>query len=133
MAIYESRVLTVHIRRSAEAVYGFCAEPANYAKWASGLGDSLAQCDGGWRAHTPHGAISIRFTPRNAFGVLDHYVRSEASAEEVYIPLRVVANGSGCDIQFTLFRQPGMDDATFASDAEWVLRDLRALKALLES
>ena len=32
----------------------------------------------------------------------------------------------------TLFRGPGMTDETFARDADWVRRDLAALKRLLE-
>ena len=34
---------------------------------------------------------------------------------------------------FTLFRQPDMDDAMFARDAELVNADLQALKHYLES
>jgi hypothetical protein len=37
------------------------------------------------------------------------------------------------ELQFTLLRQPHMDDAAFAHDAEWIARDLRALQALLEA
>ncbi len=33
----------------------------------------------------------------------------------------------------TLLRLPEMTEAVFARDAEWVARDLAALKALLES
>jgi hypothetical protein len=47
--------------------------------------------------------------------------------------VRVVPNGSGSEVIFTLFRQAGMTDAIFARDAEWVAKDLAALKALLES
>ncbi|MFX8145270.1 hypothetical protein ABTL24_19370, partial [Acinetobacter baumannii] len=52
---------------------------------------------------------------------------------EIYIPLRVVGNAEGCLVSLTLFRQPEMDDATFAADAAWVERDLLALKALAEA
>jgi hypothetical protein len=50
----------------------------------------------------------------------------------VYVPLRVVPNGSGSELTFTLFRQPGMTVQKFKEDAEWVLRDLTKLKAVLE-
>lgn len=60
---------------------------------------------------------------------MDHYV--QAGGPEIYIPLRIIQNGDGADVQFTLFRQPGMSDAKFAADAEWVERDLLALKALV--
>ncbi len=47
--------------------------------------------------------------------------------------MRVVANGAGSEIIFTLFRLPGISDEKFAADAEWVRRDLNTLKALLEA
>ena len=37
----------------------------------------------------------------------------------------------GAEVLVTLFRQPGMSEAKFSADAEWVLRDLLTLKALV--
>lgn len=76
--------------------------------------------------------MKVRFTEQNNFGVLDHYVIPE-SGPEIYIPLRVISNGGGSEIIFTLFRQPGMSEEKFAADADWVRRDLNALKTLLEA
>jgi hypothetical protein len=47
--------------------------------------------------------------------------------------MRTVANGTGTEVLFTLFRVQGMSDEKFAADAQWVTRDLNALKALLEA
>lgn len=44
-----------------------------------------------------------------------------------------LANRRGTEVIFTLFRQPDMDDAMFARDAELVNADLQALKHYLES
>jgi hypothetical protein len=74
----------------------------------------------------------VRFTAPNPYGVLDHHVITPAGAE-IYTPLRVIANGAGSEIIFTLFRQPGMSDEKFAADADWVRRDLGMLKRLLEA
>ena len=41
--------------------------------------------------------------------------------------------GTGTEVQFTLFRVPGMNDEKFAADADWVVRDLNKLKELLEA
>ncbi len=76
------------------------------------------------------GLVRIRFTGRNAFGVMDHHV-DLGTGPEVHVPMRVVPNGGGAEVLVTLFRRPGMSDEAFAADAEWVLRDLLALKALL--
>jgi len=46
--------------------------------------------------------------------------------------MRLIINGSGCELLFTLFREPNMSDAQFASDAGFVQRDLNGLKSLLE-
>ncbi len=45
--------------------------------------------------------------------------------------MRIVANEEGAEVLFTLFRQSGMSDDKFAADAEWVVRDLIALKSLV--
>jgi hypothetical protein len=46
--------------------------------------------------------------------------------------MRVIPNGSGSEVLFTLVRAPGMTDQEFANDAQQVERDLAALKSLLE-
>ncbi|MGA9664897.1 MAG: hypothetical protein WBQ69_00415 [Gallionella sp.] len=129
---HPSRNLSISINRNAEDVYDFACIPENFARWASGLGKSLKLVNGAWYAETPEGTVKVRFSARNEFGVLDHWVSTEAGLQ-IYVPMRVVPNGSGCELIFTLFRLPGMSDAAFAADAEWVMRDLKTLKNLLES
>ena len=80
---------------------------------------------------TPQGPAQIWFAEKNDFGVLDHYV-TLASGVEVYVPMRVVPNGSGSEVIFTLFKTPEMSDKQFAEDAGMVQRDLRTLKSVLE-
>jgi hypothetical protein len=46
--------------------------------------------------------------------------------------MRIVPNGTGAEVMFTLLRTPGMSDTVFAADAAAVERDLKALKKLLE-
>jgi hypothetical protein len=63
--------------------------------------------------------------------VLDHLV-TMPSGVEVYIPMRVVANGEGSEVIFTLFQTPGMTDEILERDIRWVTGDLATLKDLLE-
>jgi len=130
--MYQSRNLSVQIRRNPRDVYNFTSVPENFPRWASGLGKSLKRKNGEWIAETPQGPIKVRFTERNEFGILDHYVIPE-SGVEIYIPMRVIPNGSGSELIFTLFRLSDVSDEKFAEDAEWVMRDLAALKNLLEA
>lgn len=129
--MYESRTLRIAIDRDWREVYEAIWRPERFPDWASGLSHSTLTREGDhWKAAGPEGAVWITFTGHNAFGVMDHTVRLE-DGTQVYVPLRVIRNGDGAEVQFTLFRLPGMDDAKFAADAAWVMRDLQALQALL--
>jgi hypothetical protein len=127
-----SRNLSISINRNANDVYEFVSLPENLRLWASGLGKSLHKVGDVWIAETQQGPVRIRFSERNGFGILDHWV-SIKPGPEIHIPMRVIPNGGGSDLVFTLFRLPGMSDQKFAADAEWVMRDLAALKNLLEA
>jgi len=122
----------VSIARPAAEVYAFAHRPESFPQWAAGLGAGLTRDGDRWVAHGPDGDVHVRFSPQNPYGVLDHWV-TLADGTEISIPLRVVANGDGAEVTLTLFRVPGMDDATFARDQGMVSADLARLKALLES
>jgi uncharacterized protein YndB with AHSA1/START domain len=126
------RHITVSIARPCGDVYEFLREPANFERWASGLGNGLRRVGGKvWRAEGPDGGVTVRFSDRNAYGVLDHEVETP-TGERILNPMRVVPNGSGSEVVFTVFQRPGVSDETFEADANWVSRDLQALKQLLE-
>lgn len=127
----ECRHLSVSIECKAAQAYAWLSIPENFPQWAAGLATSLREVDGEWLAETPFGAMKIRFSPPNPFGVLDHWVCPEVGGE-IYVPLRVVPNGTGCELTLTLYRMPDMTDAKFAEDAELVRRDLLFAKKLLE-
>ena len=131
MTTYPSRTVSVSIERGWREVYGFLAVPSNFAPWAAGLGAGLEPQGDEWTARGPDGPIRIRFTPPNELGVLDHRVTA-ASGAETLNPMRVMANGTGSEVAFTLFCPSGMSAAAFDADAAAVARDLQALKALLE-
>ena len=113
------------------AVYSFVSNPDNLPKWASGLAKSIKKMGNTWIAETPRGQMKIRFADQNGLGVLDHFV-TPSSGPEVFVPMRVVRNGDGSEIVFTLFRQPEMSQEQFVQDAKWVEKDLARLKSVLE-
>ena len=126
-----ARHVSVGIERPVEDVYVFVAEPKNLPEWAAGLARSVHKVEDDWFADSPMGRVRFEFTAANEFGVLDHVV-TLANGERILNPMRVVQNGDGCEVVFTLFRRDGVSDADFEADAAAVLRDLRSLKALLE-
>jgi hypothetical protein len=84
-----------------------------------------------WFVETPEGRVRVTFAPENDYGVLDHEVVTP-SGDTVYVPLRAVTHGDGCEVLFTLRRSPGMTDAEFERDTALVTGDLALLKKVIE-
>ena len=127
----ESRHVSTHIDRPAREVYDYASNPSNLPEWASGLGSSVEEIDGQWIVDSPMGRVAVAFAPRNDFGVLDHDV-TLASGETFHNPMRVMTQGAGCEVVFTVRRRAGMSDADFARDADAVYADLITLKRAME-
>ncbi len=125
------RHISVSINRPADEVYEFASNPENLPQWATGLGGSIKKAKGEWTADTPMGKAKIRFVEKNPFGILDHDVILE-SGVTFHNPMRVLPNGRGSEVVFTLFRQPGVSEEKVLEDAKWVEKDLRILRDLLE-
>ncbi|MEO3746518.1 SRPBCC family protein [Plantactinospora sp. B5E13] len=128
----ESRHLSVYIDRPVAEVYSFASDPANLPRWAPGLGSLVVKVDDKWFVETPEGRARVMFAPDNRYGVLDYEVLTPSGAK-VYVPLRAIADGDGCEVVFTLRRTPGMTDAEFERDTALVSGDLALLKKVLES
>lgn len=126
-----SRTISVSIGCGPQKAYAYLSDPQNLPAWAPGLCTAIERVGEDWIASTPQGPVSVRFVGQNALGVLDHSVRADPEAE-VLNPMRVVPNGSGCELMFTLFQRPGMTDEQFAADADLVEADLDRARAILE-
>jgi AAA+ superfamily predicted ATPase len=124
--------VTIGIQRSANDVYDFLSVPQNFPKWAPGFCLSIEETntDNTWKIQTSNGEAHVAFVEKNKLGVVDHYVTMNSIT--VYVPLRVIARGSGSIVVFTLFQQPGMSDSDFEGDRAAVEKDLQQLKSLLE-
>ena len=132
MTTMPARIIHMSIERSWREVYAFASNPENMPLWASGLSTGLDRDGDDWIGDGgPLGKVRVRFTPGNPFGILDHTVTME-NGLVVENPLRVMRNGDGAEIMFTLLQRPDLDDAAFESDAAHVLKDLRTLKELME-
>lgn len=133
MTVLPARIVHIGIDRDWRAVYAFASRPENMPAWASGLGSGLTQDGEDWVAEGgPIGQVRVRFAPDNAFGVIDHSV-TMATGQVVENALRITPNGDGAEVAFTLLRRADMDDAAFEADAAHVLKDLKALKAIMEA
>lgn len=131
MSVMESKIIHLSIERPWKEVYAFASDPVRMPEWAGGLANGLRKDGEEWIATGPLGAARIAFAPPNDYGVIDHIV-TLPNGSKVFNALRVMPNGDGAEIAFTLLRQPQMTQADFEQDAAAVLADLNTLKAMLE-
>jgi hypothetical protein len=131
--MHASEVIKVAIARPYADVYDFLADPQNFPRWAANP-DSRIEPVGGndYRVELPMGQRVIRFSPRNPFGVLDYEIFAEGMSIGPVVPVRLYANGDGCELTLFWLQRPGVSLEQFKSDAEWVRSDLTRLKTLLE-
>ena len=127
----ESRHLAVSIDRPAAEVYRYARDPSHLPAWAAGLATGIRLDHGEWVADSPMGRVLVRFVPVNEYGVLDHDVVLP-TGESVTNPLRVLPDGAGSEVVFTVRRRPGMTADEFAADVAAITADLAALKRVLE-
>jgi hypothetical protein len=128
----ESRHLAVSIARPATEVYAYARDPAHLPAWAAGLAAGIRRERGEWVADSPMGRVLVRFVPVNEYGVLDHDVVLP-TGESVTNPMRVLPDGTGSEVVFTVRRRPGMTDEQWAADVAAVTADLATLKGVLEA
>ena len=126
-----TKTLSVTINRDSATVYRFVSNAKNLPAWARAFCKSARKSGASWIIETPVGLMKLRFSAKNSLGVLDHYVYP-ATNVEVYVPMRVVPNGSGSEVIFTLFRRNNVSQAEYEQDIRMVKRDLKSLKQYLE-
>ncbi|WP_101841925.1 SRPBCC family protein [Halobacillus sp. Marseille-P3879] len=129
--MFETKTISVTINRPMQEVYRFVHEPMNLPAWAKSFCLTVANRNDEWMVETEDGPAKIRFVDDNPYGVLDHYVTIGGGAE-ILNPMRVIPNGPGCEVLFTLFRLPEMSEDHFMLDAAMIANDLQMLKETLE-
>ncbi|HEX4924097.1 MAG TPA: hypothetical protein VFV50_08425, partial [Bdellovibrionales bacterium] len=84
-----------------------------------------------WICDSPMGRVRVKFAEPNRLGVMDHDVKLP-SGEINHNPFRVLQNGRGSEVVFTLYRRPNVTDEAYDADARQIEEDLQQLKHLLE-
>lgn len=129
--MYPAYTVTQTIARNWVDLYETIWKPDFFPQWAAGLSQGpLEQTGDRWKASGPNGEVQIRFTDHNPFGVMDHYVDT-GSGNEIYVPMRIIANEQGADVMITLFRDGLTSENRFAEDIAAVTRDLQTLNQLM--
>ena len=128
--MYRAHTVSVGIAVNPGTAYAFAAEPRNLAVWAPGFVNSIERRGQQWIAQTSLGEARFTFAPANEFGVLDHDATFPAGT--FHNAMRVIPNGSGCEVLFTVIQLPGITDEQFDRDLDTVRADLNKLRTVLE-
>jgi hypothetical protein len=118
-----SMTLSVTIRRTAREIYEFISDSHNLLRWAAGLGADVQQQDEVWIVQTPAGPMKMVFAEKNRYGVADHNV-SPPDAAPVYVPLRVLENGSAATSSYPV-STAGHERCAVCAGCGLVRRDLQ--------
>lgn len=129
---YPVKNISIFINKPAGEVYQFASNPENFPVWVAFIKSVTKENENIWLAETDLGNIKIEFVPKNNFGVIDHVV-TLPDGSAVNNPIRVITNGKGAELVFTLFWMHGRTEEEFNQDAKLVESDLQKLKKILES
>ena len=128
---FQTTNISISIDNSKEKVYEFASNPENFPRWLAFVKSASKKSNTIWIAESDLGNIEIELSPKNEFGIIDHKVKLP-DGTQVYNPLRVIENGKGSEVIFTLYKMPDKTEEEFNADANLVKADLKVLKDILE-
>jgi len=129
---YPVKNISISINKPVNEVYEFASNPENFPIWVEFIKSMTKQTKNNWLAETDLGNIEIEFVPKNEFGIIDHLV-TLLDSSTVNNPMRVIENGKGSELVFTLFWMPNRTEEEFNQDAKLVENDLKKIKRILET
>ncbi len=129
-----SRAVVVQIDRPYKDVYAYLSDPHHLTEWGPVSGAEVEQIGPyDYRVELPRGLTVLRITPPNDYGILDYQVRPEHDPDSGPVtPMRLIENGTGCDVVVLWFQREGVSDEQFTSEIEWLSTDLEVLRSMLE-
>ncbi len=137
MSTLETATVTMTIEAPPESVSTDLADPSSHLEWATEFfsGPAEDQGDGTWRMNVPRmgGPVLMRIDGDTTQGVIDMYLAPVGVPFGAPLPVRVVPNGDGCDVLFTLAKFQNQSDHKWAAGLQSMKRELRNLKARHES
>ena len=138
MGILETETVRVSIAAPVGAVAADLADVTTHPEWATEFfaGSTRASdVDGEVRVDVPMmgGEVRMRAEATPELGVIDLYLAPAGAPYGPPIPIRVVPNGDGADVLFTLSRFPGTPDEAWAQGLASMTKELGNLKARFET
>ncbi len=134
MATQETRTLTVSIDAEFSKVAADLADPMTHPAWAQRFFAGAAT-----PTSLPNevlvpvpmmgGMVRYKIDADTERGMLELYLAPQGSDFGPPIPVRLIRNGDGVDVLWTLSRLPGTPDAGWQAGLTAMTEELQALKA----
>lgn len=132
MATLHTHTLTVTIDAPLAQVATDLADPTTHPSWATEFyaGPVRPAAGGEFVAPVPMmgGQVRHKIDADIARGILDLYYAPSGRPYGPPIPVRLVPNGDGVDVLWTLARFPGVTDQAWQQGLAAMARELQALK-----
>ncbi|WP_157582211.1 hypothetical protein [Phycicoccus sp. Soil803] len=132
---HERGTRAVTVRRPLSVVTALLADPTRYSEWAIDYFTSPVVMidESTYRVSTVPGERRFRVDTDLDRGTFDLYLAPIDGPYSYPLPIRVLANGEGADVVFTVTREPELSDDDWRSSLLSLENELNALKRLLES
>lgn len=132
MPIFQTKTLTISIDAPFEKVVTDLADPATHPEWAKDFFEGAAKRieSGEVLVTVPMmgGTVRYKIEADTKQGILDLFLSPEGADFGEPLPVRLIKNGSGVDVLWTLTRFPGMPDAAWENGLASMEKELLALK-----
>lgn len=133
MPIFQTKTLTVSIDAPFGKVIADLADPATHPEWATEFFKSAAKKTESGEvlvaAPMMGGTVKFKIEADARQGILDLFLAPEEADFGAPLPVRLIKNGSGVDVLWTLTRVPGMPDTAWEKCLLSMEKELFALKA----
>ncbi len=122
-----AKTLTASLPGNPQAAYAFISDPDNLSTWHSSFCRALRKENGSLIAESPRGAMPVRFIRNDHALVLDIHLEITEGIELTYA-IRLLANGKGSELVWTLIKPEGISDTAFHEHIRWAGNALHALR-----
>lgn len=131
--VRDTRAVT--IQRPFAVVAGYLSNPLTYSAWATKYftGPVVEVDQDTYRVPTVAGERRLRVVMDVERGIFDIYLAPLDQAFSYALPVRVLANGDGADVLFTLTREPELTDSEWDESLLALEHELHEIKRQLES
>ena len=137
MPTMTTETLSVTIDAPVDRVTADLADASTHPEWGTGFfaGPARPVGDGVWKSTVPMmgGEVSMKVDADVDCGRIDLYLAPAGAPFGPPLPIRVIPNGDGCDVLFTLGRFPGQPDEEWTAGLESMQHELANLKVRHES